>query len=75
MRTCLVLALALILAGCATPGAVVVTCLPLRAYTPAEQDALADALAAVPSNSPLVGAMADYLAMRDADRACLAGRR
>jgi hypothetical protein len=72
MRT-LILIGAAMLAGCATTPAVRSQCLPLKTYTPAQEKALADALAALPADSPLAGAMADYGALRAADRACLKG--
>lgn len=70
----LLAALGLALAACAHAPAVQTICLPLKPYTAAEQLALAGALASLPETSPLVGAMADYGAMRAADRACLASR-
>lgn len=60
------------LSGCATaPSPVKTLCLPLKPYTATEQQAMADALDALPPGSPLSAAMADYAAMRAADRACL----
>lgn len=56
--------------GCKTVPAVTTACLPLKAYTPAEQQQLAAEVAALPPGSALVGAMSDYAAMRAADRAC-----
>lgn len=47
-----------------------VVCVPAKAYTPAEEKALAAAIAALPANSPLGGAMVDYGHMRAAARAC-----
>lgn len=52
-----------------------VSCLPLKAYTPAEQKALADRLRKESPDSPLAQAMVDYGKLRDADRACLASRQ
>lgn len=49
-----------------------VVCPPLKAYGLDQEKALAQALAAVPAGSPLVGAMADYGALRAAVRACKA---
>lgn len=75
MRMALILCLAL--AGCATPSvAPVVTvsapaCLPLTQYDPAEEKAMAAALAALPKDSPLVTMIEDYGRLRSADRACL----
>lgn len=68
-------------AGCAiqnTPKPVAVTttiCIPLVAYTPAQEAAMADALQVLDPTNPLVQAMADYGAMRAADRACLGQTR
>ena len=65
----------LLLSGCATTNPPVVAvktmCLPLKAYTPEEQKAAAQALAALPPDSPILGMIEDYKAMRDSDRACL----
>ena len=79
--------LCLLLAGCATtqappiispaPAAQVVVktvCLPLKAYAPDQELALGRALAALTADNPLVQAMADYGAMRAADRAACADR-
>lgn len=63
--------LALLAWGCATP-AIRSQCLPMKDYSAAQQQALAAALAAVAPDSPLVGAMADYGALRAANRACAA---
>jgi hypothetical protein len=61
-----------LLAACQTPSPPRVTCLPLKAYTPAQEAALAVQLAALPPGSELVQALIDYQVLRDADRACLA---
>ena len=59
--------------GCSTPAPfVTVTCLPMRDYTADQEKALAEAVASLPPASPLVGFVADYGAIRAADRACLA---
>lgn len=70
MRAVTILA-ALALAGCGTTTAVKLTCLPLKTYTPQQQALFEAELAALPPGDPLVGLTGDYLAMRDADRACL----
>jgi hypothetical protein len=49
-------------------------CLPLKLYSDSEQKALAAQLKTIPADSPLALATRDYLAMRDADRACLAAK-
>ena len=51
-----------------------VECLPLKAYSQAEQAALRTQLAGLPPDSPVQLAMLDYLRMRDADRACMGAR-
>ena len=66
--------LALVLAGCATvtPAPVVKTlCLPMPAYSEAQQSAAADELAALPGGSVLATFIVDYAGMRAANRACL----
>lgn len=67
-----VLAAAFMLAagGCATVPSVKTICPPMRQYTQAEQKALSDAVTALDVASPLIGAMEDYGALRDAVRAC-----
>lgn len=66
----------LLLVGCATnpaaPPLIHVQCLPLKAYTQAEQAAVADDLEKLAPGSRLASFLADYAAMRDADRACMA---
>lgn len=57
-------------AACKTVPAVTTTCLPLKPYTAADQQQLAAEVASLPPGSALARAMADYAAMRDADRAC-----
>ena len=75
VATLAILAVAAVgLASCQTLTAVQLTCLPLKTYTPAEQKALADAMAALDPTSPLIGLAGDYSAMRDADRACVAAK-
>ncbi len=66
------LSAALLVASCAgpPPPSSVLACPPLHSYSPAEQLALAQALRGLPASSPLVSAMLDYQALRDADRAC-----
>lgn len=75
-------AVAILLAGCVTeappvisdkpaPLAIVQTvCPPIKTYSAAEQKAMAGALAALPPNNPLVGAITDYGTLRAAVRAC-----
>lgn len=66
--------------GCASqpaklpPPAPVATCLPLKRYDADQQKALASSLASLPPETPVAQAMVDYLAMRDADRACLSSK-
>lgn len=71
-----ILALCCALAGCATSLATAPpSCLPLSTYSPAQQKALAEAVAALPPGSPLLDLVTDYAAMRDADRACRGAAR
>lgn len=63
---------ALTLVACAATTTVQVICLPMVQYSPAEQQQLARELTSLPSTSILHRVVADYLAFRDADRACLA---
>lgn len=67
--------LALILAGCVTlppaqpaPSARA-PCVPVVYYSTEKEGALADAIAALKPDNPLVGAMADYLWLRKAVKA------
>lgn len=72
MTRAALMAAAVALAGCQHLAATQVQCLPLKAYSPADQLAIGAALSAVPDDAPLAQAMIDYEHMRDADRACLA---
>jgi len=45
-------------------------CPPVVTYTLAQEQALGRAVAALQPDSPMVGAMADYLALRKSARAC-----
>ena len=45
-------------------------CPPLAVYSPAEQEAAADALAALPSEHILARMMVNYGALREALRSC-----
>jgi uncharacterized lipoprotein YmbA len=67
------LILAFGLASCATPAQVQVTCLPQANYSSEEQKSLRLAYDALPAGSLLRRALQDYLAMRDANRACKGG--
>lgn len=63
----------LILTACVSPQtAIKAQCLPLVAYTPAEDTAAAAAIHALSGDNPLIEYMLDYGRMRDADRACIA---
>ena len=71
-------AIALPLAGCSTPATVDLKtiCLPLKQYSREQQQGFAaeDARLKVEGTYPLtVLRIEDYLAMRDADRACQKG--
>lgn len=80
IRTCSILAVLFTCSACATVPAAAPTpivtvktvCLPLKAYSLTEQQAIAAELSALPPGSHLAGFVADYAAMRDADRACAA---
>lgn len=65
----------LLLASCAAPAAIDVTtgCPPLTVWTPAQQSALAAALAAIPESSPVWAMEKEWQATRDALRACQKG--
>ena len=52
--------------------AVQTVCLPQKSYTPAQELAMASAVAALPADSLIVTMIADYGAMRAANRACVA---
>ncbi len=70
-----VLTAALALAACATAPVVsaptvAVVCPPITTYTAAQETAMAQALSALPTGSPLATAMADYGKLRAAARAC-----
>lgn len=56
--------------GSAAQVVVKIVCPPIPTYTPTQERALGAAVAALPATSPLVGAMADYGAVRAAVRAC-----
>ncbi len=66
--------LLLSLSGCATAPSestnVTAVCPVLVDYTHAQQDAVADALDALPLTSPLRGWIQDYIGLRDQVRAC-----
>lgn len=47
------------------------SCLPLKAYTAAEQAQLSTELKKLSQDSAILGVMLDYEKMRDADRACI----
>lgn len=61
-------------AACAAVPATSVTCLPMRAYTPAQEAAIGDALAQLAPGNPLLGAMDDYAKLRAANAACGASK-
>lgn len=64
------LAFCVALAACDTTRDVVAVCPPVKAYTRAQQAALAQAMATIPDGGPLALAMLDYEQLRDAARAC-----
>jgi hypothetical protein len=71
----LVICMCCIITACATKPVsapvVAVSCPSLKSYTPAQEAAMASALALLPPDSPLVQGFVDYGALRAADRACL----
>lgn len=62
--------LTLLLVACAATVEVQVQCLPLVEYSAVDQVELGRAYEALPRGSILRRVIQDYLAMRDADRAC-----
>lgn len=59
------------LSGCAAPtNSVIVKCLPLKAWSNADQDQLQKEYDALPANAQMREAFKDYMAMRDETRAC-----
>ena len=64
--------LALGLVACAAANAVQVVCLPMPQYSAKDQAEILTGYLALPQDSILHRVIGDYLAMRDADRACLA---
>jgi len=66
-----------LLAACATapkPADIQTVCLPIKSYTPAEQQNIKAALATLPQDSILRAIILDYENLRDADRACQSAR-
>ena len=76
MRRIVIAVLAFGLCGCAStstelgPISAAPICPPVKAYSKAEEAALAKAVAALDSRNPLIGAMLDYGRLRAAARAC-----
>jgi hypothetical protein len=68
MRRLVLLCAVLAVAGCTHP--VVTSCPAIRAYTPAEEDALANALDALPDNSPIVEPMLEWAKLRGELASC-----
>jgi hypothetical protein len=75
MRTAILAAAGLVLAGCAHMDAVKSHCLPQRAWSAADEKAVGQALTLLPGDSPLTDVVIDWMAMRDANRACLAASK
>jgi len=63
----------LLLSGCATVGG---SCdlLPLKTYSQHYRNRLADEVAAAPAGAAWPAAVVDYVALRDAVRACRGGK-
>lgn len=72
MRTLAIAVFALSLVGCKTVSPVVtVTCLPMADYTPAQEQAVAEEILALPpEDADLILMFNDYAVLRAADRAC-----
>jgi hypothetical protein len=63
---------ALALCACQTTTAVRTQCLPMRTVTPAEHAELLTEVQALPiADTAIIMAVSDWIAMRDANRACL----
>lgn len=60
------------LAGCQTTTAVKVQCLPMAAYTPAQQTQASAELGMLQGGSELAQMIVDYGKLRAANRACAA---
>ena len=67
----LAIAACAILAACGSTTAVKVQCIPLTTITPAQMTAVADEIAAAPTAAVFPLFVADWVRMRDADRACM----
>lgn len=77
MRVGVIIGAALCLAACAsTPKPVAptpqVVCPALKTYTDTDRAALARALQPIPPDSPIIGIIGDYAALRKAVQACQA---
>jgi hypothetical protein len=70
MRAILFATSALLLAGCTTAQPSAPECPPVKIYSQTEQNALAVAVAGLPPDNPLIGAMLDYGRLRAAASAC-----
>ena len=65
-------ACAIILVGCTTPGSPQPPqCFPLTSWTSAQQDEMRKEYDALPKDAILRAVFMDWVAMRDADRACM----
>ncbi len=65
-------ACATLLSGCTTPEAPPAPqCIPLTAWTSAQQDEMRKEYDALPKDAILRAVFMDWIGMRDADRACL----
>jgi hypothetical protein len=65
--------LSFVLSGCASAPSASISCVPMAAYTSAQETAIGDELAALAKANPadpVVAAMGDYTRLRAADRAC-----
>lgn len=74
MKTILLLAIACLVAGCATApptNSVIVKCPSKSKWSDADKIELAKALGPIPATSIIIRLELDWQAMRDADDACL----
>lgn len=67
---CVALAYSCLMYGCAGAPDIQVNCPPLRTWSQADQNKLAEALLPIPSSSPIWDLERDWQAGRDAIRAC-----
>ena len=69
---CAIFLVTMFLSGCAATS---FDCLPVPAYTPAQQEKAAEELAKLPEDSVVARMVADYMKVRDMSRICAPGGR